>query len=79
MDEWIFMKLSGYVGHDTRNNLERFGDVAFNPLNTGFIFLFSRPISRDGGLRSRSASCLICFRFEKYILGELESCVEYSD
>ena len=40
-DEWIFMKFSGYVDYDTRNNLEHFGGDAFNPLDTGFIFLFS--------------------------------------
>ena len=41
MDEWIFFKSKGYIGHDTKNNLEHFGDVSFNPMDTGFIFLFS--------------------------------------
>ena len=33
-----FSWVSGYVGHDTRNKLGRFGDVALNPFNAGFIF-----------------------------------------
>ena len=32
------MKFSGYVGYDTRNNLEHFGDDRLNPLGIGFIF-----------------------------------------
>ena len=39
------MKLSGKVGYDTRNKLEHFGDDSFNPLDTGFIFLFSEYMS----------------------------------
>ena len=35
------MKCAGYIGYHTRNNLENFDDVAFNPLETGFCFLFS--------------------------------------
>ena len=38
MDKWIFTKFSEYVGHDI-NNLEDFGDDAFNPLNAVFIFV----------------------------------------
>ena len=38
MDGRIFVKFSGYVDYDTRNNLEYLGDDAFNPLDTGFIF-----------------------------------------
>ena len=34
------MKFSGYVGYDTRNNLEHFGDDRFNPLDTGFLFFY---------------------------------------
>ena len=34
------MKFSGYIGYDTRNNLEHFENDAFNPFGTGFIFLF---------------------------------------
>ena len=34
------MKFSGYVGYDTRNNLEHFGDDRFNPLSLGFLFYF---------------------------------------
>ena len=37
----IFIKFPRSVHYDMRNNLEHFGDDAFNPLNTGFIFLFS--------------------------------------
>ena len=33
----IFMKFSGYVGHDIRNNLAYFGDDRFNPLFTRLI------------------------------------------
>ena len=35
------MKYSGYVGYDTRNNLEQFGDDRYNLLDIGFLFLFS--------------------------------------
>ena len=35
------MKFSEYVGYDTRNNLEHFWDDRLNPLDTGFLFLFS--------------------------------------
>ena len=38
--ERIFMKFSGKVGLDTRNNWQHFQDVPFNPLNTGFPPLF---------------------------------------
>ena len=41
VDEWIFMKFSWYVGYDTRNNLEHFGDDRFNHSDTWFFFLFS--------------------------------------
>ena len=34
------MKFSGYVGYDTINNLEHFGDDWCNPLDTGYPFLF---------------------------------------
>ena len=37
--EWIFMKFSGYVGHDNRNNLEHLDGVTFNSFSTGFPFL----------------------------------------
>ena len=32
------MKFSGQVELGTRNNMEYFGDVLFNPLNTGIFF-----------------------------------------
>ena len=35
------MKFSGYVGYDTRTNLEHFGDDRFYLLDTEFLFLFS--------------------------------------
>ena len=38
------MKFSGYVGYDTRENLEHFGGDRLNPLDTGFLFLFSGPL-----------------------------------
>ena len=31
---------SNFDRYDIRNNLEHFGDDAFNPLNTGFIFFY---------------------------------------
>ena len=37
------MKFSGYVGYDTRNNLEHFGGDRFNPLGTDFFFYFLGP------------------------------------
>ena len=37
------MNFSGYVGYDTRNNLEYFGDDRFNPLGIGFLFYFLGP------------------------------------
>ena len=40
IDERIFMNFSGYVGCGTRNNLEHFGDDAYNPWDTWFLFLF---------------------------------------
>ena len=40
MDEWIFMKVTGYVGHDTINNLEDFDHAAMNLLDTWFIHMF---------------------------------------
>ena len=33
------MKFSGYVGYDTRNNLDHFGGDRSNPFDTGFLFL----------------------------------------
>ena len=38
--EWIFMKISGSVGHNARNNLENWGGggVRFNPMCTVFFF-----------------------------------------
>ena len=36
-----FHEISGQVGYETRNNLEHFEGVAFNPLDPGSIFLFS--------------------------------------
>ena len=41
INDWIFMKFSATVGHETRNILEHFWDVAANPLNPGSVFLFS--------------------------------------
>ena len=35
------MKFSGVVGEDARNNLKYFWDDRFNPLDTGFLFIFS--------------------------------------
>ena len=35
-----FHNISGYVGHDTGNNLEHLGDVGFNPLDS-FVFRLS--------------------------------------
>ena len=40
-DERIFMNFSEKAGHETRNNVEHFRDVAVNPLNPGSIFIFS--------------------------------------
>ena len=40
MCEQIFMTFSGYIGHDIRNNRENLGSVTFNPLSTGFLFLW---------------------------------------
>ena len=34
------MKFSGYIGYDTRDNLEHFVDDRLNPLDKGFLFLF---------------------------------------
>ena len=37
--ERIVMTFSRYVGHDTKNNLENLGDVAFNPwIQDSFVF-----------------------------------------
>ena len=47
MDEWIFMKFPEQVGYVTRNNLEHFGDDRFNPLETGFLFIFSGSVFVD--------------------------------
>ena len=38
----IFGKLSGLFGHNTRNNLQHFEDVTWNPLHTFFSFHFFR-------------------------------------
>ena len=43
-DKWIFIKFSGLVGYDTVSNLEHFDGDASNPLDTGFIFIFSRSV-----------------------------------
>ena len=40
-DEWIFMKFLRKFGHETRKDLEHFGDVAVNSFDPGSIFLFS--------------------------------------
>ena len=40
VDEWNFRKFTEYGGYRTRNNVEHFGDVAFNLLETGFFFYF---------------------------------------
>ena len=37
-----FIKFLGWMGHGTRNNLEHFQHVPFNPLNTGIFFLLFR-------------------------------------
>ena len=39
-DERIFMKFSGKIAHETKNNLEHFQVVVINPLNSGSNFLF---------------------------------------
>ena len=44
MDERIFMKFSGKIAHETKNNLEYFRVVVINPLNSGSIFLFSESV-----------------------------------
>ena len=44
MDELVFMKFTGYGRYHTRNNLEHFGDVVLNLMETGFFPLFSGPV-----------------------------------
>ena len=48
------MKCLGYVGYDTRNNLEHFGGDRFNPLGIGILIYFLGPCllatSRNTGL-----------------------------
>ena len=39
-DERIFMNFSEKVGHQTRDDLEHFRDIAVNPLNPGLIFFY---------------------------------------
>ena len=38
------MKFSGYIAHETKNNLEHFRVVMINPLNSGSIFLFCESV-----------------------------------
>ena len=45
MDGWVFMKFTEYDRYHTRNNGEHVGDVAFNPLETGFFFYVLGPYS----------------------------------
>ena len=40
MDEWIFMKFSGYFGYDTRNNLEHLEMIGLTTWTQGFFFYF---------------------------------------
>ena len=40
-NERIFIEFLGKVGHETRNTLEHFRDLAVNHLNPGWIFIFS--------------------------------------
>ena len=35
------MKCSGHVGYETKNKLEHFGGVAFNPFDPALILIFS--------------------------------------
>ena len=44
MDERIFMKFSGKIAHETKDNLEHFRVVVINPLNSGSIFLFCESV-----------------------------------
>ena len=44
MDEWIFMKFSGKIAHETKNNQEYFRVVVINPLNSGSIFLLCESV-----------------------------------
>ena len=39
--EWIFMRVSRQFIYETRDLLENFEDVAFNPLDPASTFLFS--------------------------------------
>ena len=43
-DEWIFMKFSWKVGHETKNNLKHFCIVVINPLTSGSIFLLCESV-----------------------------------
>ena len=43
-DEWIFMKFSGKIVHETKKNLKHFRVVVINPLNSGSIFLFCESV-----------------------------------
>ena len=43
-DERIFMKFSGKIVHETKNNLKHFRVVVINPLNSGLFFLYSESV-----------------------------------
>ena len=52
--EQIFMKFSRQVRYKTKNNLHQFGDVAFNRLDRGSMFIFAGSVLARATLREKN-------------------------
>ena len=58
---------SGQDRYDMKNILGHFGDYAFNPLNTAFIFYFYHPRKRGGNVFTMCVCVCLCL--PRYLSG----------